>query len=108
MIGMLGVNDPEGHGRSGRAVLLCECRRERARLGIEDEVYSTLAVEGDILGLMLGDCRKAHLLEESIELARPRMTKLHELKSVGSHRVSVRYGGGRCIVRKRSHDLRPS
>ena len=45
MIGVLGVNDPKAMA-GAEGVLLCERRRERARLGIEDEVHSTLAVKG--------------------------------------------------------------
>ena len=45
-------------------MLAREPRAVAVRFGIDDEVGFALAVEGHILGAMLADSTKAHLLEE--------------------------------------------
>jgi hypothetical protein len=101
--GALRVHDPEGHGGARGAVGLGELRREGFGLGVQDEVDVALAVERHILRAVPGDGRKAHLLEEGVELLGFRMAVLDELEAVGPHRVLVRDGGRRGIVRERSH-----
>ena len=103
LVGVLRVDDAERHGRRGGAVLGREPRREGSGLGVEDEVDVALAVEGDVLGAVPRHRREAHLLEQPVELLRVGMAELDELEAVGAHRVLVRDGGRRGIVRERSH-----
>ena len=81
----------------------CKCGGEAVRLGVDDVVHAALPVEGDVLRTMLRDGRKAHQLEKGAELGWLRMGKFDKLKTVGPHRIVVRYGCRRAIVGKRPH-----
>ena len=49
------------------------------------------------------DSRKAHQFEKGGKLRWLRMGELDKLKAVGPHRIVIRYGCRRAIVRERPH-----
>jgi hypothetical protein len=67
-----------------------EALPERIRLGIDDEVDFTLAVQGHVLGTVARDGAKAHLFEQLAHRLRVRRGELDELEAVGAHWVFPR------------------
>src|SRR6266404_5309133 len=109
--GMLCIDDAPRHRRGTRAVGGNEASRERAGLGIQNEVDVALAIDRDVLGPVPGDGCIAHAPEQLCKLNRLRMSKFDELEPVGADRVLRADLGRRRIVRKRTHissvDFRP-
>ena len=60
---------------------------EAARLGVDDEVDVALAVERDVLALVLGDRGKAHLAEQGAQQLGIGRGIFDEFEPVGAHRV---------------------
>ena len=81
------VPDPEGDGADRWAVDPRERLREASRLGVDDEVDLSLAIEENILGAVLRDRREAHLLEQSPDRDRVRRRVLDELEAVGAEGI---------------------
>jgi hypothetical protein len=72
-------------------------------LFIDEIVDVALAIDGDVLGLVAGDRRIAHELEQRVQFLRSRMRVFDKLETIGAHRIVGANRGGRCIVRKRTH-----
>ena len=56
-----------------------------ARLLVDEIVDVALAVDGDGLGPVSGDCGKPHQLEQGMKPLRIRMAVFDELETVGPH-----------------------
>ena len=78
-----------------------------ARLFVDEIIDIALAIDRDLLGLVAGDRRIAHQLEQRVQLFGLRVGVFDELKTVGAHRVVGADGGGRRVVRKRTHGESP-
>ena len=102
--GVLRIDDAPRHRRRAGTVRGDEARRERAGLGVEHVVDVALPVDRDVLGLVLGDRPVAHSREQARELLRLRVGEFDELEAVGPDRIVGADGGGRCVVRERTHD----
>ncbi len=101
--GVLRIDDPPGHRRRAGAVRRDEAHGERAGLGIEHVVDVALPVDRDVLGLVLRHRPVAHAREEARKLLRLRVGEFDELEAVGPDRIVGADGGGRCVVRERTH-----
>src|SRR6266480_4258690 len=97
VVGRRGVLHAEGDGAHARAVAAGEVLRERARLGVDDEIGVALLVEQHVLVAVPGDRLEAHALEELAE--RPGIARrvLDELEAVGLDRVVARLGHDRIL-----------
>src|SRR3989442_4019553 len=82
-----GILHAEPHRGHPRAVAARKVLRERARLGVDDEVDVALLVEQHVLVTVPGDRLEPHALEESAERLRIRRGVLDELEAVGVDRV---------------------
>ena len=93
VIGLLGIDDAEGHGAGAWPMLGRELLGERIGLGIDDEVDVALAPERDLLGPMLRDRLEAHGAEQLAELFRLGMGVFDEFETVRAHRIGFGDGG---------------
>src|SRR5207244_967948 len=84
------VADAERHGAYARSVASREVLRERARLGVEDEVDVALLVERDVLVPMARDALEAELLEQRAERLGIGRGVFDELEAVSLDRVVPR------------------
>ena len=74
-----------------------------ARLFVDEIVDVALAIDRDLLGLVAGDRRKAHQLEQRVQFRGIGMGVFDELETIGAHRIVGADSGGRRVVRKRTH-----
>jgi hypothetical protein len=65
----------------------CELRTVTARFGVDDEVGVALAIERHVLGAMLADGAKTHLLEKAAQFLHVRRGVFDELETVCADRV---------------------
>src|SRR5262245_18583120 len=87
LVGARGVAHAERDRAHARPVAAREVLRERARLGVDDEVDVALLVERDALVSMARDRLEAHALEQRAERGRVGRRVLDELEAVGLNRV---------------------
>ena len=80
-----------------------EIKAVAAGLLVDEIVDVALAIDRDLFGLVAGDRRIAHQLEQRVQFLRLGMRIFDELKAVGAHRVVGGDGGGRRVVRKWTH-----
>src|SRR6266403_267592 len=92
-----GVLYAERHRADARAVAAGKVLRERARLGVDDEVDVALLVEQHVLVAMAPDRLEAHALEQLAERPGVGHRVLDELEAVGLDRVVPQLGHGRIL-----------
>ena len=103
LIGLLRIDHAKRHRRRAGAVRGDEIEAVATGLFIDEIVDVALAVDGDLLALVAGNRRKAHQLEQRVQLFGLGMRIFDELETVGAHRIVGADGGRRRVVRKRSH-----
>src|SRR5437762_7185383 len=96
-IGAGRVAHAERHRTHARAVAAREILRERARLGVEDEVDVALLIECDILMAVLRDALEAEPLEPRAERPWGGRGIFDELETVGLDRVVPLLGVGHSV-----------
>src|SRR5882762_5209538 len=89
-----GILNAERHRAYARAVAAGEVLRERARLGVDDEVDIALLVEQHVLVAVPGDRLEAQALEQFAERPGIGHRVLDELEAVGLDRVVAQLGHG--------------
>src|SRR2546426_2857823 len=92
-----GILHAERHRAHARAVAARKVLRERARLGVDDEVDVALLVEQHVLVAVPGDRLEAHALEQLAERPGIGHRVLDELEAVGLDRVVAQLGHGRIL-----------
>src|SRR3989442_10489140 len=95
-----GILHAEGHGAHARAVATSKVLRERARLGVDDEVDVALLVEQHVLVAVPSDRLEAHALEQLAERPGIGHRVLDELEAVGLDRVVPQLGHDRILALK--------
>jgi hypothetical protein len=106
-IGLLRIDYAKRHRRRAGSVRGDEAGAVAARLLIDQIIDVALAIDRDLLGLVAGDRRIAHQPEKRMQLFGLGMRVLDELEAVGAHRIVGADGGGRRVVRKRTHGESP-
>src|SRR4051794_12087163 len=103
LIGLPGVDHPEGHRRRAWSVRGDEGKAVRARLLVDEIIDVALPIDRDLFGPVAGDRNIAHQPEQRVQLFRLRMRVFDEFKTVGTHWIVGADGGGRRLMRKWSH-----
>ena len=80
-----------------------EVKAVRAGLLVDEIIDVALAIDRDLLGLVAGNRRISHQFEQRVQLLRLGVGIFDELEPVGAHRIVGADGGGRSVVRKRTH-----
>ena len=70
---------------------------------VDEVVDIALAIERDLLAPVPRHRRIAHQSEQRVQRLPIGMRIFDELEPVGAHRIVGADGGGRCVVRKRTH-----
>jgi hypothetical protein len=78
-----------------------------ARFFVDEIIDIALAIDGDLFGLVAGDRRIAHQLEQRVQFFGPRVGVFDELEAVGAHRIVGADGRGRRVMRKWTHGWTP-
>ena len=74
-----------------------------AGLFVDEIVDVALAIDRDLLGLVVRDRHVAHQLEQRVQRFGIGMGVFDELKAVGAHRIVGANGRRRRVVRKWTH-----
>ena len=102
-VGLLCVNDTKRHRGCTGAVRGDEVEAVGAGLLIDEIIDVALAVDRDLPGLVTGDRRIAHQVEQRVQLFWFRMGVFDELETIGAHRIVGADRRGRRVVRKWTH-----
>ena len=102
-IGLLRIDHAERHRRRARPMRGDEIEAVGAGRFVDEIIDIALAIDRDLLGLVAGDRRIAHQLEQRVQLFRLRVGVFDELETVGAHRIVGADGRGRRVVRKWTH-----
>ena len=103
LIGRLRIDHAKRHRRRARPVRGDKVETVGAGLLVDEIVDVALAIDRDLLGLVARDRHVAHQLEQRVQFFRLRMRVFDELEAIGAHRIVGADGGGRRVVRKRTH-----
>ena len=107
LIGFDGIDHAKRHRRSAWPVRGDKVEAVRAGLLIDEIVDIALAINRDLLAAVERDRDIAHQLEQRVQLFRLGVRIFDELETIGAHRVVGADGGGRRVVRKRTHGESP-
>ena len=107
LIGLLRIDHAERHRRRAGPVRGDEIEAVGAGLLVDEIIDVALAIDRDLLGPVPRDRHIAHQPEQRVQFFGPRMRVFDELEAVGAHRVVGGDGGGRRVVRKRTHGRSP-
>ena len=103
LVGLLRIDHAERHRRRAGAMRGNEAMAMGAGLLVDEIIDIALAIDGDLLGPVAGDRRVAHQPEQRVQFFGIRVRIFDELETVGAHRIVGADGGGRRVVRKRTH-----
>ena len=103
LIGQLRIDHAKRHRRRAGPVRGDEAMAMGTGLLVDEIIDVALAIDRDLPGLVARNRRIAHQLEQRVQFLRLRVRVFDELETVGAHRIVGADGGGRRVVRKRTH-----